>query len=312
MRTMDKHLEMLCAGVGLIANLVAIILAVINNNAILIMLFGLLLLFIITSSFLLLSYQNKLKFLRFVEHLFYNVNNNFDVLPKICLLLDQTNEYNKLDVGSLSIKYIFDFSNIDLTHVSSDSNIEYKSIIEYTIKAKNENIPDRFVVYRGNMYSVDSRTELFQKHGAQENYLPVQPPKSNGKDMVKSAIQRYSWVIEKNYITKGNAFPISFLFHYKEKAKANDNDYIVFYPIQFAKRIGSLTFDIEFLCEKIILQKVWLYKLGEEKEFIHEPIAGVKIERNHASITIEPNCSKVDAYYLKAYWKLADEDTNNK
>lgn len=219
MRTMDKHLEMLFAGVGLIANLVAIILAVINNNAILIMLFGLLLLFIITSSFLLLSYQNKLKFLRFVEHLFYNVNNNFDVLPKICLLLDQTNEYNKLDVGSLSIKYIFDFSNIDLTHVSSDSNIEYKSIIEYTIKAKNENIPDRFVVYRGNMYSVDSRTELFQKHGAQENYLPVQPLKSNGKDMIKSAIQRYSWVIEKTILQKVMLFRFHFYFITTKKLK---------------------------------------------------------------------------------------------
>lgn len=313
MRTMDKHLEMLCAGVGLIANLVAIILAVINNNAILIMLFGLLLMFIITSSIWLFSYhQNKLRFLRFVEHLFHNEDNCFNVLPKICLLLDQINEYNKLDVDSLSIKYIFDFSNIDLTHVSSDSNIEYMSTIEYTIKAKNERIPDRFVVYRGNMYSVDSRTELFQKHGAQENYLPVQPPKTNGKEMVRSAIQRYSWVIEKSYVTKGNAFPISFLFHYKEKAKANDNDYIVLYPIQFAKRIGSLTFDIEFVCEKVILQNVWLYKLGEEKGFIHEAISGVRIEKNHASITIKPSCSKVDAYYLKAYWKLADEDTNNK
>lgn len=92
MRTMPKYLEMLCAGVGLIANLVAIILSVINNNTILIMLFGLLLIFIITSSFLLHSYQDKSRFWRFVEHLFYNEHNNFDVLPKICLLLDQTNE----------------------------------------------------------------------------------------------------------------------------------------------------------------------------------------------------------------------------
>lgn len=52
--------------------------------------------------------------------------------------------------------------------------------------------------------------------------------------------------------------------------------------------------------------------MGEENGFVHVPIAGVKIERNHASITIEPSCSKVDAYYLKAYWELADEDANNK
>lgn len=217
-----------------------------------------------------------------------------------------------MDIDSLSIKYIFDFSNIDLTHVSSDSNIEYMSKIEYIINAKNENIPERFVVYRGNMYSVDSRTELLQKHGSQKDYLPVQPPKSNGENMVSTAVQRYSWVIEKKNITASNDFPISFLFKYKENVKANDNDYIVFYPIQFAKRIGSLTFDIEFVCEKVILQNVWLYKLGEEKGFIHEAISGVRIEKNHASITIEPSCSKVDAYYLKAYWKLADEDTNNK
>lgn len=312
MRTMPKYLEMLCAGVGLIANLVAIILSVINNNAILIVFFAFLLLWIVFSSFLLLSYQNKFKFLRFVEHLFYNKHNNFDVLPKICLLLDQTDEYNKLDVDTLTVKYTFNFSDIDLTHISSDSNIEYKSTIEYTIMAKNENIPDRFVVYRGNMYSVDSRTELLQKHGAQKDYLPVQPPESNGEDMVSTAIQRYSWVIEKSNITQGNAFPISFLFHYNEKAKANDNDFIVFYPIQFAKRVGRITFDIEFLCEKTILQKVWLYKLGEENGFVHVPIAGVKIERNPAFITIEPSCSKVDAYYLKAYWELADEDANNK
>ncbi len=225
----------------------------------------------------------------------------------MCLQLDRTKEYNDLDVNTFTITYDYDFSKIDYSTLKPDSRIEYVDTIEYKIEAKNKDLPKEFAIHLGNEYSIDEKIKIMQKHGSQNKYEVVPPPLYKGEVYVRSGVRKYSWQIQQKYITNSKAFPLYFKLQCNESTRANSSDIIDVYPKQYAKKIDTLIFKVNINCNKKVLSDVKVFKIWKDKKtFKHTPISGVEINGNTAEIKIEPDCNKLEAYYLKLYWNLVE------
>lgn len=295
----------ICLIVAMIADILAIsaYVKVRDKSAIATVVILLLLLAIIL--FIFFAYIERKTFIEFIEYLFSNNIQSSNVLPKVCLKLDKTKEYNNLEINKFVVKYTYDFSKIDCGDLSPNSRIEYIDSIEYKITAKNKHIPQEFAFHLGNESAVDEKVKIMQKHGSQANYEEVPPPRYENDEYISASAQKYCWQIKQEHITNSNIFPIQFLIEYNENSKANSSDVIELYPKQYAKSINELIFQVDICCSKNVLADVKVFKVWKDKKtFKHTPISGVKKSNNTASITIEPNCDKYEAYYLKVYWKL--------
>ncbi len=298
-------LTIICLIVGLIADIIAIGISIKFENVLAIIISIMLLMLLGVILLLHFAYTERKVFIDFISYLFSNNVQSSNVLPKVCLKLDKTKEYNELEVNRFVVKYKYDFSKISYQNLSQDSRIEYFDTIEYDIVAKNKNIPKEFAFHLGNEYAVDEKITIMQKHGGQTNYELVPPPRFENENYVNAAVQKYSWQIKRENITTSSTFPISFLFKYYESSRANSSDIIELYPKQYAKSIDTLTFEININCNKNVLADVKVYKVWRDKKtFKHTTISGVQISGNNAKIDIEPDCDKYEAYYLKVYWKL--------
>lgn len=294
--------------IGCVADIVAMIFAFINTNITIGIFTCIIILFVILFAFLYRRYVERCNFIKFIEYLFDNSTHNFNLLPKICLALDKYKEKNNLKVRELAVKYTYDMSKINLSSISKNSVIKYTDIIEYSFLFKNENIPNEFVCYLGNMYTDNDMPEISQKHGIQEIYEAVPPPRYTDETYVSSIIQRYCWQLKKENITNSKQFPLSFKLKCQETTRENSSDTIIFYPKQYAKKIEKIKFDILFVCDKQILNKVQLFKVWKDgKEFKHTPISETSPINNTFSVAIESDSSKYEAYYFRVYWKILSD-----
>lgn len=197
------------------------------------------------------------------------------------------------------IKYTYDMSKINTEGLSENDSVKYLDTIEYILQAENKNLPKEFVCYRGNMYA-DDLTEVEQKHGSQLTYETVPLPRNTDETRSKSLVQRYCWQLKNEYITNSLLFPIFLRFKYIEKTRANSNDTLLFYPRQYASKIEIVDFDINFISNKNVLKKVELFKVWKDGDkFKHTPISGVNLSDNKASIQIQPDTTKYEAYYFR-------------
>lgn len=296
------------AAVGCIADIIAIIFLFINANISIAFLVLTIIILVFLIIFLCWRYIERCNFIKFIEYLFDNPTHNFNLLPKICLELDKYKEVNNLKVISLTVRYTYDMSELDFSSITKNSEINYTDVIEYDFTAENEKIPSEFVCYLGNMYAENCTSEISQKHGIQNEYELVPPPRYTDEIYVNSAIQKYSWQFKKENITKGNQFPFSFKLKCQEKTKENSSDTIIFYPKQYAKRLEKVKFDISFVSDKKILNKVQLFKVWKDgKDFKHTPISESLPVDNNFSVTIQPDSVKYEAYYFRIYWRIIDD-----
>ena len=151
------------------------------------------------------------------------------------------------------------------------------------------------------------KTKISQKHGSQSDYEAVPEPRYTDETETDTNVERYCWQLKKENMTGRSEFPISYRLKYVEQQRANSNDIIVIYPRQYAKRIEEIEFQVCFLCDKKILKDVAVYKVWKDQNnFKHTPISGVHIEHNTASIRIEPDTHKYEAYYVKTTWEMVN------
>lgn len=305
MKKQTDYNLLFCTIVGCVADLIAIYISIKSLSSVT----PILIIVFVGLIFLIVQLYNKYRerrdFISFIQYLFDNNFHNFNLLPKICLALDKSGETNDLAVENMTIKYTYDMRNINVDTISQDDIINYYDTIEYDLRVRNKNIPKEFVCYRGNMKSYDDCIEIFQKHGNQIDYERVPCPRHTDETKNNVDIQKYSWQIKDENITKGKIFTHNFKFRYLEKATANSNDTIVFYPKQYAKEIETVEFQIEFLCDRNILKKVELFKVWKDgKQFKHTPVAGIDLRDNVAASKIQPDTSKHEAYYFRLYWEL--------
>ena len=304
---MEKQKEvalLICTLAGGIADIIAIIIAIKSISPALPFLIIAFVILVCVVVYLYSKYKERCDFINFIQYLFNNNIRNFNLLPKICLALDKTEETNKLFLKKMTVEYTYDMRSVNTGILSHDTPICYSNTIECHLEAENRNIPKEYVIYRGNMKADDS-VEIMQKHGSQAIYEAVSPPRYTDETRVDIVVQRYCWQLKRENITKGRSFPISFKFKYSEKSVANSNSTIVLYPKQYAKSIEVIDFKICFLCEKDILKRVELFKVWkDDKCFKHTPITGVTLSNNVASIVIEPDTLECEAYYFRLYWEL--------
>ncbi len=301
-----KELALLfCAIIGAIADVVAVIIALVNWNVSLIIFSTTLIVLLFTIIYIYMRYKERCDFLHFVQHLFDNHIHNFNLLPKICLALDKSKEINNICVRELQIEYTYDMSNVETETLASTDKIYYTDTIEYQLNVENTNLPEEYICLLGNMYAKDDTVHIVQKHGAQKDYETVPAPRYTDDTKTDSIVQRYCWQLKKENINRSNTIPICFRLKYNETAKANSNDTIIIYPYQYARSIETIDFQLNFLCEKQILKRVELFKIRKSgKEFKHMPDSSIIKSGNSASVKIQLDSSKYEAYYFRVYWEL--------
>ena len=293
-----------CTFVGGIADVIAIVAAIMTREVSLAFFAVALLLLIGSIAYLYTELKERKDFIGFVEYLFNNSEHSFTLLPKICLTIDRNKEINSLHVRNLTIKYTCDFQRVNLDGIEEDSPICYDDVVEYSYNIENKDIPEEFVCYMGNIYA-DGPIELSQKHGSQQVYELVPLPRFPGKPRAESVVQRYSWQLKREHITHNPIFPVSFRLKYHEKNIAKSSCTIVFYPKQHAELIDNVVFEVDFRCVKNVLQKVELFKVcSDGGKYKHIPISGVTISDNSAKISVHPGVEKMEVYYLKVSWNL--------
>ena len=309
---MDKYIIIVSNSVSFLADIIAIYFAIFSNNTLPIVM--LLLCFVLTIIIFVLTYKyiRAKSLIGFIEYLIDNPNHNFNLLPKIIMMLHKSKDYNKLNVDDFTINYEYDFSENDYDNLKPNSPIKIVDTIEYSMISENKKIPEEFIVDRGNMYSKDSSAEVYQKHGIQENYEKVPIPHYGQEVYTNVTTQRYSWKILKKNITKSNSFPLSFKFVYNEVGHANATDTIVFYPFQYARNIKQATFCIHFNCLEKTMTKVDVYQVNKGKHGFQS--ISIKefdkdtISNNKVSFSVEPKCSLYEAYYIRVAWQLSKEN----
>ncbi len=304
---MENHREtavFCCALIGGIADIIAIFVSITSGKSAIMFIIIAFLLLLGAIIYLWSKLKERLSFIEFIEHLFNNTTHNFTLLPKICLALDKSKEKSNLCARDLLIKYTCDMSNVKLNGLKEDSVISYDDIVEYSFTVENKKIPEEFVCYLGNMYA-DDPVEISQKHGSQETFEIVPPPRYTDETRVASVVQRYSWQIKKDCVTHGKELPITFRMKYDGSGKPKEWCTFIFYPKQYARRIDNVTFEVDYICSKKVLQRVELFKVCKDnKVYKHIPISGVIMSENNAQISVHPDATQNEAYYLRVYWDL--------
>lgn len=303
MENKKEVIVFLCTLVGGIADLVALFMLKLENAILFHALSSIILLFII--AYLFLKYKNRCIFLQFIEHLFENNTNKFTLLPKICMAIDSSKEHPKLHITEMIIKHTYDFQNVNLSDITSESRITYPGSIEYHITAKNKLIPTEFSCYLGDMYA-DPTFTLSQKHGCQSVYENVPTPARTDDIRVASAITRFCWQLDKRNISHGKTLPISFKMTHSGSTTAKSDHTLVFYPKQYGKTIDKVTFKICFLCKKNVLKRADFFRIWRDgNSYKHTPVSSVVISDNIAEISFEPSDKGFEAYYFRLYFELA-------
>ncbi len=305
MKTQKEIALIACSIIGGVADFLAIAITLKTLNIVATVFIATIILFIVTILYLYIKYKQRCEFLSFIQYLFDNPIHKFNILPKICLLLNKTKETNDIYVRNMSVNYTYDMSNINLEAIDENTQIQYLDTIEYCFQAENKKIPEEFVCYLGNMYEKNGFGEISQKHGVQKEYVAVPPPRYTDETRPDSVVQRYSWQLIRENFTKDILVPISFQLKCLETTKANCNDTIIIYPRQYAKKIEQIDFGITFLCNKKILKKVEVFKIQKDRNsFKHIPVSSIPASNNTAKIKIKLDSTKYEAYYFRVYWEL--------
>lgn len=302
-----------CTIVGGIADMIGVMIAAISGNVSMMFFAIALLLLIGAVAYLYTELKERKDFIDFVECLVGNERyGGFTLLPKICLAFDKSGEKRTLYAKEMSINCTFDMSNVSLAGLKEDSEISYDDTVEYIFKMENKNVPEEFACYLGNMYADRNPVELSQKHGTQEQYECVPPLPYSADDAQENlAIRRYSWKLNRECITHGTELPVSFQIKHGSVGKAKSESRIIFYPKQYAKRIDEVVVNIRFVCDCAALKKVELFKVGRDaRGYKHVPIAqrNAKCGENEIKkMTIYPDATKNEVYYLKVQWDLTSD-----
>ena len=300
MKIDKEKLLFVCSIVGGVADLIAII-AVLSSwsFAYILLLLSFALTFIALVSYI-IRYKKK-----FIEYLFNNPTHNFNLLPKICLAIDQSTDINDLIVRDMAVSYVCDMSSIDLSSITPTSRIKYNDYIEYSFDVENKKLPKQFFCYLGNLYSDTFFGKISQKHGIQSEYELIPTPRYTDETVTRSNVQKYVWQLKPDNFQCTPTVPINFKIDYAETSKANSNDTIILYPRQFAKKVERITFNFSFICSKRILKRVQVFRISQNnRKFSHIPIAELKINNNSAQTTIIPDSSKYEVYYFRIYWDM--------
>lgn len=250
------------------------------------------------------KYNERCDFISFIAHLLENQTHKFTLLPKICMASDSSETQSNLHIESMTIVHTSDMRNIDFSMFTNDTPIAYQGNIEYIMNVHNKKIPSEFSCYLGNMYA-DPTFQIEQKHGCQSKYEVVPPPAYSDDIRVASAIQRFCWQLKPEYITKAKTLPICFKYTHSGMTTINSDNTLVFYPRQYGKTINSISFKINYLCDRKILKRVDLFRIWKDGAvYRHTPISGVTISHNSAEITTVPTAEKCEAYYLRVYLEV--------
>ena len=102
---MDKYIIIVSNSVSFLADIIAIYFAIFSNNTLPIVM--LLLCFVLTIIIFVLTYKyiRAKSLIGFIEYLIDNPNHNFNLLPKIIMMLHKSKDYNKLNVDDFTINY---------------------------------------------------------------------------------------------------------------------------------------------------------------------------------------------------------------
>jgi hypothetical protein len=254
------------------------------------------------------KYDERTEFIAYINFLFNNEKNKFNLLPKIDLVIDKSEEINVLYINQLSAKYIYDMSKIDTTKISQKEKLEYDSVIEYEINAKNEDLPVKYIYYRGNM-SAKEDPKAEQKYGTMASFRGIKQSLVYHLDLVDDVkVERYEWLLENKNIRKDSdiPFPLSFRFKYKDFKLPNSEGHIVLNPNHFAVHVEKINVEIEFISTKQILKRAELNKVWKHNdrfEYMHIDFKDAP-ETNTIIFDIPRDIINDKVYHIRIFWEL--------
>lgn len=300
---MEKAINIIILIIGVLANIVTIVDGTANFGTLL------LLICLCTEAYLIVqilhSKEEQKSFLKFIAFLYDNPHNRFNILPKICIATKQAKANHGLHIRSMEIEYQFDFTKLADLELSANSTIKYHSTISYHIKCEPIKLPESYTIFRGNMNSMGSPV-LLQKHGTQETYHEISCSTVEDLWQSSSSVNEYTWDLHSNAPTPG-LFPIDFKFLYHQESTAASEDYIIFYPSQFASKVDDASITLSFLSDHTVLKNAELFRIAMRTTHapntpFHSSIEKKRATNNQITFHISPKSSTTEAFYIKLHF----------
>lgn len=306
---MEKAINIIILVIGVLANIVTIVDGTANFGTLLLIICLCVEAFLIVQ--ILYSTAEQKSFLKFIAFLYDNPHNRFNILPKICIATNQSKANRSLHIRSMEIEYEFDFSSLTDKMLSANSTINYQSTISYRLKCESQNLPESYTIFRGNMNSMGSPV-LFQKHGSQESYREISCSTVEDLWQSSSSVNEYTWDLLSKSPSPG-LFPINFKFLYNQEAMAASDDYIIFYPSQFASKVDAASITLSFLSDHTVLQNAELFRIAIHTTPMpntpfHSSIEKKRATNNQITFHISPKSTTTEAFYIKLHFDASNPD----
>ena len=253
------------------------------------------------------KYKQRKDFMDFIYYLFFNEKHRFNVLPKVCLRMEEERKFNNLLLENMTIEYSYDMSESDFTQFPKKP-IEYKSEIKYWLDIKNEKLPKKFGFYFGNMTGDTLKNfQQITKEGKageklEEKYELIPFDK---KLEGKLDTNYYIWELKETEKPENlSVYKMGFQLDYEEKTKAY-SDTIIFYPKQFAENIDNLKVKFNLKSNKVKLESFECYKISKGENNVYET-TGMTAKINDCEAQVETKIGDTTyiAYYFVVRWKV--------
>lgn len=247
-------------------------------------------------------------FIEFIEYLF---KYDFTILPKICLALDRTREFNQVNIRKLTAIYEYDMTQIDLAEeeITASSDIKFDGRITFCTETVNRDLPKEYVRYMGNMYA-EKLPPVYQRHGNQVKFEAVSYNEEEDKTEIGAGIRRYSWDLVQEDIGHEDTVDIDYFWDCKESGKARGGSTLILYPKHHGKKIEKIEIKVIFKSDRIVLKKFDLHRIrrsGKAQRYNNTPMKCLNNCGNEVSYSFVPDENGYEVYYVKLEWDLAEE-----
>jgi hypothetical protein len=253
------------------------------------------------------SINERREFIAFIQYLLDNPDQPFNLLPKICLLVDKENRLNNLHIRDMSINCTCDMNNVDILKTPESEDIEYISTVEYNFEAEYKSLPSSIVWCSGHMRA-DSNPVVKYIYGNMKEPETIEYPKDGDKKRIHMDACLHEFPLDHDYIPENKPLSISLILEHRAKSKTASSNNVIFYPYQFASKIEKVNFNVKFRYTGNVMMEIESYEIKKEergfKQNLIKLIPSDGIIDNKVSIPKHIGDTKHKAYYVNYTWKL--------
>lgn len=229
----DKIISLFNNAIILVTTVSGLIISCFNdkNNKLVLIIFFIIL---IANVFFIFHHIRKIKYINFVEYLFYNPIHRFTLLPKFRVFIEKYHKINKIHILKFNINYL-----ISKNQKYQDTEIG-DLIIEYKMTIKNKNLPKEFNLVFGNDYAKDK--PIVRAYFSDIETV-VTFNEFHHSSYERGLVNDVSISLCNDNLPKSE-FELKIIMNYKNSFNFTDDptDTLVLLPLMFASRIDRINY----------------------------------------------------------------------